>query len=122
MPAAKVSFDTVRTIGLELPGVEEGTSYGAPALKVSGKMFACMTSHKSAEPGSLAVRMDFDQRDQLIASDPKTYYLTDHYIGYPCVLVRLARVRPDALKDLLLMGWRFESARRSRSARGRRRR
>lgn len=107
MPRTSISFDTVREVGLALPNVAEGTTYGSPALKVHGKMFACLAIHRSAEPGSLAVRLDFDQRDELIAADPTTYYLTDHYVDYPCVLVRLTRVRRDALRDLLLMAWRF---------------
>jgi hypothetical protein len=97
-------------MGLELPGVEEGTSYGAPSLKVRGRMFACRPTHRSAEPNSLAVRVDFDQREELMAADPDTYYLKDHYVNYPCVLVRLSRVHQDALRDLLLMAWRFVSA------------
>jgi len=110
MPRKTVSFDTVREIGLALPDVEEGTTYGSPALKVGGKMFACLAIHRSADPDSLAIRLDFEQRDELIAEDPKTYYLTDHYVDYPVVLVRLARVRHDALRDLLMMAWRFVSA------------
>ncbi len=110
MPRKTVSFDTVRELGLALPDVEEGTTYGSPALKVGGKMFACLAVHRSAEPGSLVIRLDFDQRDDLVAADPKTYYLTDHYVDYPAVLVRLARVRPDALRDLLVMARRFVSA------------
>jgi len=103
---APVTFDTVRTLGLGLPGAEEGTTYGTPALKVRGKMFACLASHKSAEPNTLAVKIDFERRDELIAADPDTYYLKDHYLEYPVVLVRLNRVHPDALRDLLLIGWR----------------
>lgn len=90
-----------------MPDVEDGTTWGAPTLKVKGKMFACVAINKSAEPNSLVVRMEFAERDELIASDPKTYYLTDHYVNYPCVLVRLSRVHPDALRDLLHMAWRF---------------
>ena len=105
-----ITFDTVRKIGLALPGVEEGTSYGSPALKVRGKMFACVPVHPSAEPDSLGVRIDFAQRDELLAAEPDTYYLKDHYVNYPVVLVRLSKVHPDALKDLLLMAWRFVSA------------
>jgi hypothetical protein len=98
-------------MGLALPGVAEGTAYGSPALKVGGKMFACIAIHRSAEPDSLAVRIPFDRRDELIASDPQTFYLTDHYIDYPVVLVRLSRVHPDVLRDLLRMGWRFVAER-----------
>jgi hypothetical protein len=112
-----ISFDTVREIGLALPDVEEGTTYGSPALKTGGKMFTCMAVHRSAEPGSLAIRIDFDQRDELMAADPDTYYITDHYVNYPSVLVRLSRVNRDALRDLLLMAHRFVSARTKRPVR-----
>ena len=103
-------FELVRKFGLSLPGAEEATMYGKPALKVRGKMFACIASHTSAEPGTLVVRIDFDQRDELIATDPATYYLTDHYVDYASVLVRLTRVHPDALRDLLLTACRFMSS------------
>ena len=84
--------------------------YGEPALKVGGKMFVCIASHSSAEPNTLAVRMDFAQRDALVAEDPATYYLKDHYVGYPVVLVRLARVHEDAMRDLLAGAYRFVQA------------
>jgi hypothetical protein len=106
MGGKKDAFATVRALGLALPGVEEGTMYGTPALKVGGRMFACIASHKSAEPNTLVVVIDFASRDELIAADPETYYLKDHYVGYPSVLVRLNRIRRDALKDLLLMAYR----------------
>ena len=117
------SFRRVEAIGRTLPGVELTTSWGQPALKVRGKVFACIASHKSAEPGTLVVRMDIAARDALIADDPATYYLKEHYVGYPCVLVRLSRVRADALKDLLTGAHRYvSSATRQTPARGARRR
>ena len=108
--AAATTFATVRKIGLTLPDVEEGTMYGTPALKLRGKLLACMTSHKSAEPNSLAVRLDFEQRDAMIADDPATYYLKPHYVGYPVVLVRLSRIGREALDDLLHAAWRTVNA------------
>jgi hypothetical protein len=104
---AKVTFETVRKLGLQLPYVEEGTGYGKPALKVGGKMFACLPSHKSAEPDSLVVRTDFEQRAELLAGDPEVYYITDHYKDYPAVLVRMSRITPHMLRDLLGMAYRF---------------
>ena len=117
MRSKKIGFDTVREMGLALPGVEESTTYGAPSLKVHGKMFTCRPSHRSAEPDSLVVLIDFAQRDELMAADPATYYLTDHYVNYPAMLVRLSRVHRDALRDLLGMAHRFVSARAKRSVR-----
>lgn len=107
MPKSTINFDTVRDIGLALPGVEESTAYGAPALKVNGKLLACVPSHRSAEPASLVVRVDLDDRAELLAADPDVYYVTDHYIGYSAVLVRLSRVNPNVLRDLLGMAYKF---------------
>ena len=114
MPGTKVTFYMVREIGLALPEVEEGTMYGSPALKVHGKFLTCLAIHKSAEPQSLAVRIDFDQRAGLLADEPETYYITDHYANYPVVLVRLSRIRNDQLRGLLGSAWRFVTAQKSR--------
>jgi hypothetical protein len=110
MPRRPTTFDDVRAIGRELPDVEESTMYGEPALKLRGKLLACMASHKSAEANSLVVRIAFEDRDALIADDPRTYYLKPHYEGYPSVLVRLALIDREALRDLLHSAWRTVSA------------
>jgi hypothetical protein len=118
MPRSTIDFDTVRKIGLGLPGVEESTAHGSPALKVHGKLLACVPAHRSAEPGSLVVRVGFDDRTELLAAAPDVYYVTDHYLGYTAVLVRLSRVTPDVLRDLLGMAHKFvnaDTARRSPS-------
>ena len=59
------SFKTVESIGRTLPDVEVTTTWGQPTLKVRGKMFVCIASHKSAEPNTLVVMMDFADRDAL---------------------------------------------------------
>lgn len=117
MPKSR-SFDRVRKLGLPLADVEEGTTYGSPALKVGGKMFACIPIHRSAEPNSLAVRMSFIERDLRIAADPAIYYLTPHYVGHPVVLARLALLPDKDLKELLEIGWQFEKGARKRRSRG----
>jgi hypothetical protein len=114
-------FSLVESIGRTLPDVEGTTTYGKPALKVRGKMFVCIASHKSAEPNTLVVMMDFAIRDTLVEEDPDTYYLKEHYVGYPCILVRLARVHPDALRDLVVSAHRYvseKSRRRKRPTQG----
>jgi hypothetical protein len=110
MPRRRVSFEVVREIGLALPDVEDGTAYGSPALKVRGALLACMAIHSSAELDTLAVRIDFDHREGLLADAPETYYLTDHYRGHPVVLVRMGRIGKEELRDLLGAAWRFVTA------------
>lgn len=77
-------------------------SYGTPAFRVRGHLLA-----RIREDGeSLVVKIDFDERDMLMATDPDTYYITDHYRGYRWVLVRLSRVHPRDLRRLLEEAWR----------------
>jgi hypothetical protein len=113
-------FAPVAAIGRTLPDVEHTTTWGQPTLKVRGTMFVCMASHASAEPDTLVVMMDFADRDALIADDPEVYYLKEHYVGYPCVLVRLSRVHADALHGLVIGAHRYVLARKARTQPGRR--
>ena len=106
----KVTFDTVKSIGLLLPEVEVSTAYGAPSLKLRGQLMTCPALNKSAEPDSIVVKVSFDQRDDLLREAPDIYYVTDHYVPYPSVLVRLAKIQPEVLRDLLRMSWEFVKA------------
>jgi hypothetical protein len=110
MPKKTIDFDAVRNIGLAFPGVEESTAYGFPALKVQGKLLACVPANRSAEPGSIVVRVDFEDRAELLAAAPDVYYITDHYVDYSAVLVRLSRINPAVLRDLLTMAYKFVTA------------
>jgi len=107
MSRSKINFDTVRRIGLALPGVEDSTAHGRLALKVRGKLLACVPTHRSAEPDSLVVKVDFEDRTALLAEAPDVYYVTEHYVGYPSVLVRLSRINPEVLRGLLGMAYKF---------------
>ena len=78
------------------------TSYGTPAFKVKGKLFARL--HQDGE--SLVVGVDFEERAEMMDADPEKFYITDHYLNYPWMLVRLSKVRPDQLRDLLIASWR----------------
>ncbi len=97
-----MTFDTVRQIAQTLPGAEESTSYGTPAFKVRGKLFARL--HQDGE--SLVVGVNFEEREEMMSADPDKFYITDHYLNYPWMLVRMSKVRPDQLRDLLIRSWR----------------
>ncbi|MEM6702057.1 MAG: MmcQ/YjbR family DNA-binding protein [Acidobacteriota bacterium] len=88
---------------LTLPGAEESRSYGTPALRVKGKLIARL---RSEAEGGLAVRCAMDARDVLLNADPEAFYLTDHYLDYPMILVRLDKIEDDALRDVLEQAWR----------------
>jgi hypothetical protein len=117
------AFEAVRTVGLELPGVEAAIRYdGSPVLKLGGCFMAGLAAHPSAEPATLVVRSEFEERALLLEDAPDTYYVTDYYRPYPLVLVRLSRIDRESLRDLLSVSWRLTAAKtrarpRDRSAR-----
>ena len=96
------SFETVRRIAHEFPGVEDGTSYGTAALKVRGALIA-----RLQEDGkTLVLKCSFTDRDLLMRDAPDTFFCTDHYRNYEWVLVRLSRIRAPALRERLEEAWR----------------
>lgn len=107
-------FDAVLKAARALPDVEAATAWGAASLKVRGRLLACEAIHRSAEPNSIVVRIGMDQRAELIAAEPDVYYITDHYVNFPSVLVRLSRINGDALRDLLGMAWRFADTKKTK--------
>jgi hypothetical protein len=102
-----LTFDTVRELGRALPDVVDGTAYGAPALKLSGKLLACVPTNKSAEPNSMVVHIDFEQRAELLRQNPNVYYITEHYAPHPTMLVRLSKIGRGELAELLRDAHRF---------------
>jgi hypothetical protein len=102
------AFDVVTKLAVGLPHVEAATRYyGSPVLKVAGVFMAGPATHSSAEPNTLVVRADLDEREWFIEDAPDTYYLTDYYRRYPLILVRLDHVGGDALRELLASSHRL---------------
>jgi hypothetical protein len=99
---APLTFADVAALAARLPGVEQGTSYGTPALKVRDKGFARMWEDGT----TLVLKVPFAVRDHLLATSPAAFFVTPHYHGYPAVLVRLAAVDAERLAPLLEEAWR----------------
>jgi len=97
-----VNFDNVREIAQTLAGAEESTSYRTPAFKLKGKLFA--RQHQDGE--SLVIPVDFEAREEMMNAAPEKFYITDHYLNYPYLLVRMSKVSVDELRDLLTGAWR----------------
>jgi len=111
----RVTFAVARRLALALPGVTEGTSYGTPSFKVEGKFFFRIRE----DGGSLAVRIDFDTREALLQANPRAFFITDHYLAYPAICVRLANVERGELKSVLEQAWRFVASKRLAASRRR---
>ena len=105
---SRVTLATVRRLALAFPGVEEGLSYGTPGFRVRGKFLARMWE----DGETLVVKCGDDERDFRMKADPETFFITDHYRGYPTVLVRLTSVTTTDLRDVLEQAWRLNAPRR----------
>lgn len=98
-----MTFEDIRTIALRWPEVEDGTSYGTPALKVRKKMLV-----RLKEDGDSLVMPGVppDEREMLVESQPDVFYFTDHYRDYPMVLIRLSKAKRATVEPLLRRQWR----------------
>ena len=98
----QTTWETAREIAQALPGAVEGTSYGTPAFHVKKKLF--VRFHQSGE--SVVVHIPMAAREAMMKSDPESFYITDHYLNYPYMLVRLSTVDLSDLRNLIVESWR----------------
>jgi len=104
-----VTYADVRALALQLPDVEETTSWGNPSLKAKGKLLAV---HKDED--TLVLKVPFPDKDFLLAADPQLFWTTPHYDGYPAILVRMSRLKKGDLPELLRRSWSFVAAPRAK--------
>jgi hypothetical protein len=106
-PSTWDAFGIVRDLARTWPDVEAATKYdGSPVLRCHRCFMAGMAVPPTADPDTLVVRIDPEARQWLLEDAPDTYYLTDYHEPHPVVLVRLARIDREALRDLLAMARR----------------
>jgi hypothetical protein len=108
--------DVART-ALELPDVVEGERHGTRTWEVGGKTFAWERAFSKADlkrygdatpPAGpiLAVRVaDLDEKESMLAAQPKALFTIPHFDGYSAVLVHLKVVTKKAMRETLLDGW-----------------
>lgn len=97
-------YEALCKTALKLPGVELSTSYGTPSIKVRGKILGRL---RTEAEGAFAIRCDFLDRQILMQAHPQAFFITDHYLNYPMVLMRLEKVGRRELTDLLERAWRM---------------
>ena len=107
-----MNYKDVVAIGLAYPGVAEHVTHGTPSLKVGTKFLL-----REREPGILAMgRPSIDERDFLLEADPDIFFVTDHYRGYPYVLIRLEKITLDHFRTLFETIWRDKALKRHLAA------
>jgi len=97
-----ITLDTIRSMIKRLPGATEAPSYGTPGFKVRKKLFARLHQKEDA---IVVLLNSVEEQQELVAKDPMTYYITDHYDGYAAVLVR-PTIDENEFFSLLEHAWR----------------
>jgi hypothetical protein len=106
---AMPTWEDVVQVGLRLPGVEVGTSFRTPALRVRTKGMCRLRTN----PDALVLRVaDMGEREALLQGQPDVFFTTPHYDGWPYVLVRLELIDPVELGELIEDAWRVFAAKR----------
>ncbi|MGY3449708.1 MmcQ/YjbR family DNA-binding protein [Bradyrhizobium sp. USDA 4353] len=108
-----MTFDDVRALALAWPEVEDGTSYGTPALKVRKKM---LTRLKEDGDSLVLPGVPPDERAMLVETRPQQFYFTDHYRDYPIVLLRLSQAGTADVEPLLRRQWRTLASKKALAA------
>jgi hypothetical protein len=86
---------------LTLLGTEESTSYGRPAVRVRGKAFV----YPGREQGSFAIACPLEEKEFLMETDPDTFWETEHYHGWPAVLVRFGSAERERIETVIRRAW-----------------
>jgi hypothetical protein len=106
-----VTVEGTRRLLLSFPGVEEGPCYGTAGFRVRGRFLARLRDDDTV----LVVKCGDMERDLRMQADPGAFFITDHYRGWPTVLVRLGSVTEDDLRDVLEVAWLLSAPKRLRA-------
>ena len=96
-------WEKVKAIALQLPGTHEKPCHGTPAMYVGKKLFARLRE----DDESLAIYNN--ERDIWMAKNPNVFFITDHYLNYPMLLIHLSKVSKADLKTLLINSWKIRA-------------
>jgi hypothetical protein len=110
-------WSDVRRFALRLPETtEERSSSGKRWWVVKGKGFVWERPLRKSDIAALGNdapdgpvlgvhTADLEMKDVLLRSNPGVCFTTPHFDGYPAVLVRLDKIKPKDLNDLIIEAW-----------------
>ena len=108
-----VDWDTVRELALALPEAEE-SSEDRVAFRVRGKLFAWAARERDG--GGLGIRVERDEKQLILDSNPDAYFSSPHYEGWPGVQVRLEAIDREELRERLEEAWLIQAPKRLAAA------
>ncbi len=97
-----ITIQVIRELAKSFPGIDESTSYGTPAMKVGKKLV--LRLHQK-EDAIVVLLNTVEEQQQFILQDPMSFYITEHYSGYPAVLVR-PTIEEASFREIMELAWR----------------
>ncbi len=119
------TWHDVRKYALALPGTsEEMRGNGNSAWIVNKKFFTWERPLRPADVAALGASApkgpilgvrthDLEMKEALLRSDPKVYFTTPHFDGYPAVLIRLEKISSKELKGVIEEAWLARAGKRA---------
>ncbi len=110
------SFEDVRAVALALPHASERGEPGRLQWRVADKLFVWERPLRPKEVAELGERAldgpvlgarveHLIAKEALLANDPRVFFTTSHFKGYPAVLVRLDRIGLPLLEEVIVEAW-----------------
>ncbi len=106
-------WETVRALAMSLPDVEEAAE-DRVAYRVRGKLFAWAARERDG--GGLGIRVERDEKQLILDSNPDVYFSSPHYEGWPGVQIRLEAIGEDELRERLEDAWLIQAPKRLAAA------
>jgi hypothetical protein len=117
------SWDDVRRIALVLPETSERLSRDRCQWLVKDKLFVWERPLRPKEVAALGdaapngpilgARVEHvGAKEALLADDPRIFFTTPHFDGFPAILVRLDHIATDDLEEVVTEAWLVRAPRR----------
>jgi hypothetical protein len=100
--------DEVRRVALSFPETVEKATWGHPTFRVRDKMFAAMDEAGT----SMSVKAAREAQAALVGSEPETFFVPSYVGQHGWVGVRLERVDPEEMGELIEDAWRATAPKR----------
>jgi hypothetical protein len=110
------TWDDVRRLALALPETSERMSRELIQWRVKDKLFVWERPLRRSDREALGARAPqgailgarvehVGAKAALISDDPRVFFTTPHFDGYPAILVQLERIALDDLEEVVVEGW-----------------
>ena len=110
------TWNDVRRIALALPGTTEVAPEARARWCVRDKLFVWERPLRPADLQALGKRApagpilgvrtaNLEAKEALLQAEPRVYFTTPHFDGYPAVLVRLGAITRRKLEELIVEAW-----------------